>query len=121
MTVRKHSANKKRKVIKKKIKKPVAKRKAIKKSDLNIKKRLLTAYSDLYDSIKSKKTESIKKEVLAALDNIENSKIVKKIEQQLGKFQKTMINESTKLAKNVKNLVKTSKKVKKPKKVRKQK
>ena len=57
------------------VRKPsLPKKKDSKKSNISNKKKLLTAY-----------TEVIKKELLAALDSIENSELVKKIEKKLMK------------------------------------
>lgn len=88
------------------VRKPsLPKKKVSKKSNISNKKKLLTAY-----------TEVIKKELLAALDSIENSELVKKIEKKLEKFQKMMISESVKLSKDVKKSIKPKKKIK-PKKI----
>lgn len=65
---------------------------------------LLTSYSKMFDSIKSKSTDEMKADVLDAIKKIEKTEAVIKVESLLESFQELMVKETAKLAAKVKKI-----------------
>jgi hypothetical protein len=65
---------------------------------------LLDSYSKMFDSIKSKSTDEMKADVLDAIQKIEKTEAVIKVESLLQSFQELMVKETAKLASKVKKI-----------------